>query len=102
MQKKVDTVCGIGYSCFVVEGETNQPPPLEEPMGSAKTNSRFQKGSATYTCNACGKLTRETGDGESRVGLCLYCWTKAGLDNELADGYIDEAEYNASLALIAR
>lgn len=68
---------------------------------NAKNNNRFQKGSGVYTCRACGKQTRETGDGESRVGLCLYCWTKAGLDNELADGYIDQAEYDETLASLS-
>lgn len=40
----------------------------------------------TYRCHACGKLTRETGEGESGLELCLTCFTEGGLENEHSDG----------------
>lgn len=53
-----------------------------------KTN-RFQKrlfgNSATYTCGACGKLTRETGQGEASCTLCAFCYLESGLENAYSD-----------------
>jgi len=54
---------------------------------------RFQKGISTYKCGMCGKLTRETGDGESYVDLCKICYEKAGDENSVADGCLTEQEY---------
>lgn len=42
-----------------------------------RSNSRFQSGmgrSSTYHCQFCGKLTRETGDGEGSCLLCAACY----------------------------
>jgi len=50
------------------------------------SNSRFQKGSGVYKCNWCGKRTRETGEGESLVGICRHCWDEVGWENYIADG----------------
>jgi hypothetical protein len=49
--------------------------------------SKFQGGlkGAVYTCEGCGKKTRETGDGESSVNLCAKCYEEAGLENEHSD-----------------
>jgi len=47
--------------------------------------NRFQTGSGVYTCRCCNKQTRETGDGESGVQLCLPCYDLAGLENEHND-----------------
>ena len=55
-------------------------------------NSKFQKGTGAYKCIECGKLTRETGEGESQAQLCLNCWEEGGLINEHSDGY--HIEYN--------
>ena len=38
-----------------------------------KTTNRFNKGSGTYVCEDCGKLTRETGNGESEFNQCKDC-----------------------------
>jgi hypothetical protein len=35
----------------------------------------------------CKKKTRETGEGESGIGLCIECLYKAGVENEHSDGY---------------
>jgi hypothetical protein len=48
--------------------------------------SRFQQGSTTYTCRSCGKLTRETGAGESDFELCLRCDDAALMENSHLDG----------------
>lgn len=55
--------------------------------------SRFEKGSSTYTCAGCEKLTRDTGEGERNVGLCARCYAMAGDDNAVADGQMTEAEF---------
>lgn len=52
--------------------------------------SRFQRGSAVYTCRVCGKRTRETGDSESFVFLCAACYEEAGWENEHQDGYHED------------
>lgn len=44
-----------------------------------RNNSRFQRGGfgrkgATYSCECCGKLTRETGEEESSLQLCAACY----------------------------
>jgi hypothetical protein len=41
----------------------------------------FEKGSGAYVCRVCGKLTRETGYGESSIRLCLKCYDEAGEEN---------------------
>jgi len=48
-------------------------------------NSRMQTGSGIYECKACGKQTRETGDGESSCELCRACHDDAGLENTHSD-----------------
>ena len=48
-------------------------------------NRRYAKGSGSYTCVSCGRRTRETGQDESRVELCLSCYEAAGLENEHSD-----------------
>ena len=49
-------------------------------------NDRFQQGSGVYTCEHCGKQTRETGSSESGVKLCRRClnileWANSVLDD---------------------
>lgn len=55
-----------------------------------KREARFRRSvwgaSALYVCRACGKRTRETGDGESGCELCRDCYHVAGLENEHLDG----------------
>jgi hypothetical protein len=46
-----------------------------------KKNNRFAKGSGVYTCQYCGKRTRETGSGESYAHMCLACWEDGGQEN---------------------
>jgi hypothetical protein len=48
-------------------------------------NKFSKKHGGTYTCRACGKLTRETGYGESGCGLCRKCYDEGGLENEHSD-----------------
>lgn len=44
-------------------------------------HNHFAKGSGVYICRICGKQTRETGEGESDVRLCVDCWDSAGQEN---------------------
>ncbi len=63
---------------------------------ASRNNSRFQSG--TYKCGACGKLTRETGDGEQALELCAFCLHEAELENSLSDGNISEEEFAEALS----
>lgn len=53
--------------------------------------------SGVYTCKCCGKRTRETGECESGVGLCVTCYNEAGLENEHQDGYHDVPNANCPM-----
>lgn len=52
---------------------------------SRQSNSQFRAGSGTYSCLACGKKTRDTGQGEGDLRLCAACLDEAGLENEHMD-----------------
>lgn len=54
----------------------------------------FQRGSAVYKCNSCGRSTRNTGD-EGNSRLCYECYELAGIDNEISDngGMLTEDSY---------
>jgi len=56
-------------------------------------NARFQQGSGAYVCGSCGKLTRETGHGESQIELCAYCFIESGVENEHMDYGPDYEEH---------
>jgi ribosomal protein S27AE len=43
---------------------------------------------ATYTCDMCGKRTRETGAQESSCGLCRQCYIETMMENSLSDGRV--------------
>jgi hypothetical protein len=47
--------------------------------------SKFQNRSAVYKCLECGKMTRETGDGESSVEMCATCYEICGTENMHSD-----------------
>ena len=47
------------------------------------TNRR--RNSATYTCECCGKRTRETGNEESTRDLCLACDLSGEVENMMSD-----------------
>lgn len=47
--------------------------------------NRFQRGSGCFTCDQCGKQTRNTGD-NGPTGLCQACYDKCGMENAHADG----------------
>lgn len=61
-------------------------------------NSKFRRGSGVYTCHCCGHRTRETGNDESLLGLCAYCYEEGGFENELADGHITADEFDEAIA----
>jgi len=45
----------------------------------------FTRGSSTYPCNVCGRLTRFTGAQAYGSALCGQCWDIAGIYNEFQD-----------------
>jgi hypothetical protein len=47
--------------------------------------NRFKKGSGVYTCQCCGRQTRDTGGDGSGVGSCDLCYDLAGFENLLED-----------------
>lgn len=47
---------------------------------------KFQNRSSTYKCEDCGKLTRDTGEGEKEVGLCQFCFRVSTYINSIYDG----------------
>jgi len=63
-------------------------------------NARFEKGSGVYTCDFCGKKTRETGCGESSVHLCVYCYELGGIENSRDDGELTQEEFEAEKAAL--
>ena len=50
-------------------------------------SSQFESGSGCYRCLECGKMTRETGGGESNGELCARCWERAGEENHHSDNH---------------
>lgn len=55
---------------------------------------------STYKCTSCNKMTRETGQGESDLGLCVYCLKEAWLENDVQDRRITEDEFEQKLAAL--
>jgi hypothetical protein len=49
-------------------------------------NSHFRKGSGSYTCEECGKRTRDTGAGEASCNLCRFCYEVNEWVNSVNDG----------------
>lgn len=65
-----------------------------------ENRNRFQRGSGAYKCRVCGKMTRETGDGESFVMLCRACYWKSGVENAITDGgYVCTCENSEDFTL---
>lgn len=55
-------------------------------------HSHLRRGSSTFKCDVCTRLTRETGTQSMGSRLCPQCYDLAGLENEVSDGYKTEAE----------
>ena len=64
--------------------------------------NRFQSSAygSVYTCCVCGKRTRETGNCESDLELCAYCYEISGLENSYVDGATKGEELVTRLASI--
>lgn len=45
--------------------------------------ARFTRGSSTYNCGICGRLTRQSHQGDNH--LCMQCYDIAGIDNQIND-----------------
>jgi ribosome-binding protein aMBF1 (putative translation factor) len=57
--------------------------------------NKFHKGSAVYTCEYCGKKTRDTGIGEASVNLCKSCYQAIEKENAENENTIDLTPYGA-------
>lgn len=64
-------------------------------MARPKKFNRFAPGSGSYVCKCCGKLTRETGEGESDVELCRACYVEAGEENFHMDHHDMSIDFKA-------
>lgn len=54
--------------------------------------SKFVKGSSTFKCSQCDRLTRFTGDQSVDAKICPQCWDLAGYENQLSDdGELDDS-----------
>ena len=47
----------------------------------------FRRGSSTFPCNVCCRLTRDTGVQSAGNKICPQCFELAGIENEISDGY---------------
>ena len=66
-----------------------------------RDNRRFKVHSGAFTCDACGKLTRETGHDEASLKLCKRCLFEAYVENTRSDYGVDSEEHRAALADLA-
>ena len=61
------------------------------------SNSKFQKGSGCYTCECCGKLTRETGKLNSSdaafIKICVRCFEIGDDELMVQDGDMTEEDF---------
>lgn len=60
-----------------------------------RDNRRFQRGSGTFRCRVCGKMTRETGQGEASVEMCAFDLRLSEAENSLQDGVLTPEEFDA-------
>lgn len=55
--------------------------------------SKFQRGSAVFNCNCCGRGTRATGVQSVGARVCPQCYDLAGYENmKLDDGKLSEQD----------
>jgi len=57
-----------------------------------KSNSHFQRGSAVFTCECCGRRTRKTGVQYCSSRTCPQCFELAGMENIILDSCGTAAE----------
>jgi hypothetical protein len=69
-----------------------------------KTNqhSLAQRGSGFFTCVDCGKMTRETGEGESETHTCARCLEICSWENVLDNSDKDSPEYQEAIEEIKK
>lgn len=64
--------------------------------------SKFRKGSTTFKCSVCTRLTRDTGVQPLGHHICPQCFDLAGIENEISDGHCTADERKAEIdALLA-
>ena len=63
-------------------------------MTNETQNNRFQKGSGVFKCSDCGKLTRDTGEGEGETKTCRICLEIWSYENMLENDEITKEEFD--------
>lgn len=48
--------------------------------------SQFRRGSSTFECQVCKRLTRDTGTQSIGNHICPQCFELAGIENSISDG----------------
>lgn len=85
---------------MISNGPTN-PATSEETSAKeikmAKRNTFTRRDGSTFTCDICGRRTRYTGVQSVGSKLCPQCWDRAGIENEILDGYSTLEEKRAEI-----
>jgi hypothetical protein len=55
------------------------------------------KAATVYSCDCCGRRTRNTGAQSIGSQLCPQCFDLAGIENEISDGHATLAEHRAQI-----
>lgn len=62
------------------------------------SNSHFRRGSGSFRCESCDRITRQTGAQSNDSRLCPDCFELAGNENRLSDGCLHEIDKRGVLA----
>jgi hypothetical protein len=57
------------------------------PRRSTKRNTFSRSAGSVYSCDCCGRKTRNTGAQSIGSRTCPQCFDLAGIENEISDGY---------------
>lgn len=75
--------------------DTKRTTPAEISRRQHAKHDKFARGSGAYHCSDCGRLTRETGLGESQVELCRACYIADEQENSRQDdGQTPQGEHH--------
>lgn len=57
----------------------------------------FRRGSSTFKCNVCDRLTRDTGVQSFGNKICPQCYELAGIENGISDGHETREEMDKTI-----
>jgi hypothetical protein len=64
--------------------------PVRQHSMNLRKFNRFERGSGSYKCQQCGRLTRKTGY-EGNLPYCKSCCIENEIENMVNDGYTYES-----------